>query len=71
MHLSTIKIETPEGCNLIIGTSHFIKSVEDLHEAMINSVPEIRFGLAFCESSGPCLIRSSGNDRDLIKMAAD
>jgi adenosine/AMP kinase len=71
MHLKTVKIETPEGCNLIIGTSHFIKSVEDLHEAMVNSVPEISFGLAFCESSGPCLVRSSGNNRDLVKRATD
>lgn len=71
MRIETVKVETPEGCNLIIGTSHFIKSVEDLHEAMVNSVPGINFGIAFCESSGPCLVRSSGNDEDLVKKAAD
>jgi len=71
MELKTVKIETPEGCNLILGTSHFIKSVEDLHEAMVNSVPGISFGIAFCESSGPCLIRSSGNNEALTKQAVD
>jgi adenosine/AMP kinase len=71
MQLNTVKIKTPEGYNLIIGTSHFIKSVEDLHEAMVNSVPGINFGIAFCESSGPCLIRSSGNNKDLTKQAID
>lgn len=71
MQLETVKIEAPEGCNLILGSSHFIKSIEDLHEAMINSVPGINFGIAFCESSGPCLIRSSGNEKDLMKKATD
>lgn len=71
MELKTVRIETPEGCNLIIGTSHFIKSVEDLHEAMVNSVPGIGFGIAFCESSGPCLIRSSGNNKEMMKKAVD
>ncbi len=71
MELETVRIETPKGCNFILGTSHFIKSVEDLHEAMVNSVPEITFGIAFCESSGPCLIRRSGNNSDLLKKAVD
>ena len=69
MRFETVKVETSEGCNLIVGTSHFIKSVEDLHEAIVNSVPRINFGIAFCESSGPCLVRSSGNDEDLVKQA--
>ncbi|MFH0896743.1 MAG: adenosine-specific kinase [Candidatus Bathyarchaeota archaeon] len=71
MELKTVRVEAPEGCNLILGTSHFIKSVEDLHEAMVNSVPEVGFGIAFCESSGPCLIRSSGNNKELMKKAID
>jgi adenosine/AMP kinase len=69
LELRTVSIESPAGCNLILGTSHFIKSVEDLHEAMVNSVPQISFGIAFCESSGPCLIRSSGNNEALVKQA--
>jgi len=66
----TVKIDVPKECNIIIGQSHFIKSVEDLYEAIVNSVPAIRFGLAFCESSGPCLIRKAGNDPELIQVAA-
>lgn len=71
MELKTVKIVVPEGCQLIIGQSHFIKSVEDLHEAMINSVPGIKFGLAFCESSGPCLVRYSGTDKELEDLATE
>jgi len=70
LETSTVKIEAPEECNIIIGQSHFIKSVEDLYEAIVNSVPAIRFGLAFCESSGPCLVRKAGNDPDLVQVAA-
>lgn len=69
MELKTVKIEKPEGMNMILGQSHFIKSVEDVHEAMVNSVPGIKFGLAFCESSGPCLVRSSGTDEELVELA--
>lgn len=69
MELSTVSIERPEDCNVILGQSHFIKTVEDLHEALVNSVPQARFGLAFCESSGPCLVRSSGNDPELTQVA--
>lgn len=69
LELKTVPLETPLGCNIILGTSHFIKSVEDLHEALVNSVPNISFGLAFCESSGPCLVRSSGNNETLVKHA--
>ena len=62
-------IEKPENVNLILGQTHFIKSVEDLHEALVGSVPGIRFGLAFCESSGACLVRSSGTDDALVELA--
>jgi len=64
-----VKLEFPEGCNIILGHSHFIKTVEDLHEALVNSVPKIKFGLAFIESSGPCLVRSSGTDDELKEVA--
>lgn len=69
MELLTVTIDKPEDCNVILGQSHFIKTVEDLHEALVNSVPTIKFGLAFCEASGPCLVRSSGNDDILTKLA--
>jgi len=71
MELLTVKIEKPEDCSVILGQSHFIKTVEDLHEALVNSVPNVKFGLAFCESSGPCLVRASGNDAELTKLAQD
>jgi adenosine/AMP kinase len=71
MELSTVTIDKPEDCNVILGQSHFIKTVEDLHEALVNSVPTIKFGLAFCEASGPCLVRSSGNDVGLTRLAQD
>jgi len=69
LKIKTVKIEKPKDLNFIFGQSHFIKSVEDLHEALVNAVPGIKFGLAFCESSGPCLVRSSGTDQELIKLA--
>jgi adenosine/AMP kinase len=69
--LITVKIEMPEGCNMILGTAHFIKTVEDLYEALINAVPSIKFGVGFCESSGPCLIRSEGNNEELKKLATN
>jgi hypothetical protein len=62
-----VKIDLPEGTNLILGQAHFIKTVEDLHEAIVCSVPQAKFGIAFCESSGPCLVRHSGNDEELRK----
>ncbi|HJX38729.1 MAG TPA: adenosine-specific kinase [Anaerolineae bacterium] len=71
MELVIVKIDKPEDSNVILGQSHFIKTVEDLHEALVNSVPGIRFGLAFCEASGPCLVRASGNDTELKKLAQD
>lgn len=69
MDLRTIRIENPEELNLILGQSHFIKTVEDLHETLAQSSPGLRFGLAFCESSGPRLVRSSGNDDELTAIA--
>ncbi len=71
MNLKTIKITKPEDVNMILGQSHFIKTVEDLHEAMVNGVPDCQFGLAFCEASGPCLVRVSGNDEELSALARD
>ena len=70
MQTKIIKIETPEGCNLILGQSHFIKTVEDIHEVLVTSVPNIKFGLAFCEASGPCLVRKSGTVPELTEAAA-
>jgi adenosine/AMP kinase len=70
MEISTVPIEKPEALNFILGQSHFIKTVEDMHEALVNSVPGITFGLAFCEASGNCLVRGSGNDEALIALAA-
>lgn len=71
MELKTIAIRKPEEVNLILGQAHFIKTVDDLHEALISAVPNIRFGLAFCESSGPALVRWSGTDDELVKIARD
>jgi uncharacterized protein len=69
MELKTVSLEIPENGNLILGQSHFIKTVEDLYEAIVNSVPHMKFGLAFCEASGACLIRADGNDDALKAMA--
>jgi adenosine/AMP kinase len=69
METEVLRIEVPEGANVILGQSHFIKTVEDLHEAIAGGVPNARFGIAFNESSGPCLVRVSGNDQDLIALA--
>jgi adenosine/AMP kinase len=71
MNISTIVIEKPDEMNMILGQAHFIKTVEDLHEVMATSAPGIRFGIAFCEASGPCLVRYSGNDDELIRIARD
>lgn len=71
MELQTVKIDKPEEINFILGQSHFIKTVEDIHEAMVNSVPGIKFGVAFCEASGACLIRYSGTDEAMIKLAQE
>ena len=71
MEISIVKIETPEDGNVILGMSHFIKTVEDVYEAMVNSVPNIKFGVAFCESSGERFIRVEGTDEELKKAAAE
>ncbi|WP_250514914.1 adenosine-specific kinase [Caballeronia sp. INDeC2] len=70
MELLAIAIDKPEDTNFILGQSHFIKTVEDLHEALVGAVPGIRFGLAFCEASGKRLVRTSGTDEALVEMAA-
>jgi adenosine/AMP kinase len=69
MELTSLKIEKPITINFILGQSHFIKSVEDIHETLVTAVPAIKFGLAFCEASGKCLVRWSGTDDDMIELA--
>jgi hypothetical protein len=69
MEIKSVPIKKPADVNFILGQSHFVKTVEDLHETAVASVPGIKFGLAFCEASGSCLIRLSGNDPDLIELA--
>ena len=69
MDLSTLSIDKPDEINFILGQTHFIKTVEDIHEALITTVPGITFGLAFCEASGPCLVRWTGTDEALIALA--
>jgi uncharacterized protein len=69
MQLSVVRIEKPEPVNFILGQTHFIKTVEDVHEALVNAVPGIKFGVAFCEASGPCLVRCSGTDAAMIELA--
>ena len=70
LEFRTVKVDVPENCNVILGMAHFIKTVEDLYEALINAVPNIKFGIGFCESSGPCLVRHEGNDEELRQLAA-
>jgi hypothetical protein len=69
METKVVRVENPDGLNLILGQSHFIKTVEDLHEALVGAVPAILFGLAFCEASGDCLVRHSGTDAKLEELA--
>jgi uncharacterized protein len=69
MEIKIVKIEKPEPVNFILGQSHFIKTVEDIHEAMVSTVPGIKFGLAFCEASGACLVRWTGTDEAMIELA--
>ena len=69
MDLKLVQIENPDGLNLILGQSHFIKTVEDVHEALVGAVPGIQFGLAFCEASGDCLVRHSGTEPKLEELA--
>ena len=69
MDIQLVKIKPAKDCNVILGTAHFIKTVEDLYEALVESVPNIKFGIGFCESSGPCLVRGEGNDKELKHLA--
>lgn len=69
MELRGVRIEKPDEVNLILGQAHFIKTVEDVYEALVGASPALRFGLAFCESSGPCLVRRAGNDEELVELA--
>ena len=71
MELKAIPINIPQGCNIILGQAHFIKTIEDLFEIFVSAVPGIRFGIAFNEASGPCLVRQEGNDSDLIRAAVE
>lgn len=69
MELFSVPIEKPDDLNVILGQAHFIKTIEDLYEALVGTSPHLRFGIAFCESSGPRLVRRSGNDQELVKLA--
>jgi len=69
LNLQAVPFDLPDGANLILGQSHFIKTVEDIYEALVNTVPGIKFGVAFCGGSGPCLIRADGNDEELVEAA--
>jgi adenosine/AMP kinase len=71
MQINNIQLSIPEGCNIIVGQSHFIKTAEDLYEVITTSCPHSKFGVAFCEASSPCLIRVEGNDGELRKVAAE
>jgi len=71
MEIETVRVQIPEDANIVIGQAHFIKTVEDIYEAVAGTVPQAKFGVAFCEASGPCLIRTEGNDEQLRKAAAD
>ena len=71
MEFKVVEIDPPKDCSVILGMAHFIKTAEDLYEALVNSVPNIKFGLGFCESSGPCLVRHEGNDEELRRQAAE
>lgn len=69
MELKVVPLEIPKDCNIIVGHTHFIKTVEDLYEVMVSTSPHVKFGIAFCEASGPCLIRFEGNDKELVDAA--
>jgi len=70
VELISVPLDKPDGMNVIVGQAHFIKTVEDVHEALVGTSPHLRFGVAFCEASGPCLVRRSGNDPHLVELAA-
>ena len=71
MELKIVQLSIPDGCNIILGQTHFIKTAEDLYEIITTSCPHAKFGVAFCEASGPCLVRIEGNDETLRKLAAE
>jgi hypothetical protein len=71
MEIKAIKIDIPEGLNIVIGQSHFVKTVEDIYEILISSSPSLKFGIAFSEASGPCLVRYEGNDEELMRLAKE
>ena len=71
MNLITIRISKPDDLNFLLGHAHFIKTVEDLYEAIVQTNPAMKFGIAFCEASGPCLVRSAGNDPSLVRLAQE
>jgi adenosine/AMP kinase len=71
VELKTVHVDVPRDCNVVVGMAHFIKTIEDLYEALKNAVPNIEFGIGFCESSGPCLVRREGNDEKLRTLAAN
>ncbi len=71
MEIKVVPLTLPEGCNIILGQTHFIKTVEDLYEIITTSCPQVKFGVAFCEASGPCLVRIEGNDESLSRIAAE
>jgi len=71
MELKAIRINIPHGCNILLGQTHFIKTIEDLFEIFVSAVPGIKFGIAFNEASGPCLVRREGNDSDLVQAAVE
>ena len=71
IEVQAVALQWEDGCNIIVGQSHFIKTVEDVAEIMNSSVPGVEYGLAFCEASGPCLIRTEGNDEKLVGQAAE
>ena len=69
MEIKTVRMENPDGLNMILGQSHFIKTVEDIYEAMVNAVPMVKFGVAFCEASDKCLVRYAGTDDETLELA--
>src|SRR5215472_3798202 len=71
LEFRTVKLRIPENANIVLGQSHFIKTLEDVYEALVNSAPQIRFGVAFNEASGPCLVRADGNEAELKQAAID
>jgi uncharacterized protein len=71
VEIKNIKLTVPDDCNIMVGQSHFIKTIEDLYEVIVTSCPHSKFGIAFCEASGPCLVRVEGNDAELKKLAAE